>query len=68
MFDEILGKLLSTENVFRESVRDEFGTRMISNLFEPVRNETNALVLMHEELENSLMNFESLRAEIKGIM
>ncbi|MDR3108556.1 MAG: hypothetical protein LBU65_02545 [Planctomycetaceae bacterium] len=68
MFDEILGKLLNTENVFRESVRDEFGTRMISNLFEPVRNETNALVLMHEELENSLRNFESLRAEIKGIM
>ncbi|MDR1959375.1 MAG: hypothetical protein LBQ54_10115 [Planctomycetaceae bacterium] len=68
MFDEILRKLLNTENGFRESVRDEFGMRMINDLFEPVRNETKALVLMHEELENSLMNLESLHMEIRGIV
>jgi hypothetical protein len=68
MFDEIWGKLLSTENVFRESVRDEFGMRMINDLFEPIRKETNGLVLMHEELENSLGNLESLRTEIRRIV
>ena len=65
MFDDIFAGLSNLQNSFSESVQDTFGMSIMSDILEPIRNETYSLVLMHEGLERSLANFECLREDIK---
>jgi hypothetical protein len=67
MFDDIFAELSNLQNNFSESVQDTFGISVVNDIIEPIRHETNALVLMHEELEHSLANLESMREAIRVI-
>ena len=67
MFDGIFAGLCNLQNSFSESVQDRFGMSIMNDILEPIRNETNSLVILHEEVERSLANFESYREEIKAI-
>ena len=67
MFDDIFAGICNLQNSFSESVQDKFGMSVMSDILEPIRDETNALVFMHEEMERSLANMETLREEIKTI-
>lgn len=67
MFDDIFAGLCNLQNSFSESVQDQFGMSILTDILEPIRNETYSLVLMHDEMKRSLANFESYREEIRAI-
>ena len=67
MFDEIQAGLSNVFDIFRESVRDEFGMSIVENIFEPMQSELSQLILTMENTNTTLAELDGLRSEIRAM-
>lgn len=67
MFDDLLGLTSQHMGKFSDSVRDQFGESIISDVFEPLLQEISSLQQMGELLQSRVAEIDQLTEELKSI-
>lgn len=67
MFDDLYYSTSQQMSVFSDTVRDQFGQSMISDVFEPIQQEINGLQQLDDHLQNTFREVDSLFAELRSI-
>lgn len=68
MFSEISGALSSSHQSFEESIKDSFGNSIINDVYVPLENELNNIMLAWEEAEIKKAEIQALLMELRMIL
>lgn len=67
MFDDLFNLTSQQMGKFSDTVRDEFGQSIISDVFEPLLQEISGLQQMGELFQTSVAEIDQLTGELQSI-
>lgn len=67
MFDDVLGMVEQCTEMFRNSVRDQFGASVIADVLDPIRHQIGLLRSSHEEFEQQALEIARVLEEARSI-
>jgi len=67
MFEDVFNNITLQKLMFSETVRDEFGNSILTDVFEPILNEICSLQQLDELFQSKIIEIDQLTEEIKSI-
>ena len=67
MFDDVYGMTEHCAESFRSGVRDAFGTSIIADVLDPIRNQIGQLRSLHEDVQRHSLNVEQLLQDARSM-
>ena len=66
MFDNVFGMAGQCAETFRNGVRDAFGSSIVADVLDPIRNEIALLRSFHEEFQRQSLNIAQVLQETRA--
>ena len=66
MFDDVFGMAEHCAETFRNGVHDAFGSSIVADVLDPIREEIGLLRSFHEELQRHSLNIEQVLQEARA--